>query len=130
MFLFIYYYENQFGRGRLHICCNLFDFGFKFEEIFVIENRLPAFNDAQVSKISAERWKKTIATLIFQKNFFYLCSNCSNFNISKRKFLCNMWFLSVCWCRLHCSSFQSWVPPWPSPTVHINILFNIQKHTM
>jgi hypothetical protein len=37
---------NRFGIGPLHNCKSLFDFGFDFLEIFLIENRLRTIADA------------------------------------------------------------------------------------
>jgi hypothetical protein len=33
--------------------CNLFSFGFKFEETFIIKNQHPAINDGEIAKIAS-----------------------------------------------------------------------------
>jgi hypothetical protein len=46
IFKFFKIYVNRSAQGPLQNCCSLFDFEFKLAEIFVIENRHFAINDA------------------------------------------------------------------------------------
>ncbi len=42
--IFFYLFDiNQFGRGPLHNCCNFFNFGFKWEEIFISKLATPCY---------------------------------------------------------------------------------------
>jgi hypothetical protein len=45
----------RFVSGLVDNCCSFLDFGFKFADIFVIENRLPAINDAYACKSCSRR---------------------------------------------------------------------------
>jgi hypothetical protein len=42
--IFRFVYISLLVTGPLHNCKSLFDFGFEFEEIFAIENRLPCYH--------------------------------------------------------------------------------------
>ncbi len=49
MVYFLIFDINRFSIALLHNNCQDLDFGVKFNEIFVIENRLPAVNDPGVA---------------------------------------------------------------------------------
>jgi hypothetical protein len=58
---------NRFGLGPLHYLLSHSDFGFKFSEIFVFENRLPALVSRGVDMIA---W-----SIHFLKTFEFYCDS-------------------------------------------------------